>query len=68
MWKALISLIIFATAGYWFVNQYVMKQSSQPTLEEKIKENNVVEGYKEKINDNLEKGNERLNNLNPEKQ
>lgn len=68
MWKALISLAIFATAGYWFVNQYMIKQSSQPTLEEKAKENNVVEDYKNKINENLDKGNERLNNLDPEKQ
>lgn len=68
MWKGLIAIIVFVTGGYWFVNQYVMKQSSQPTLEEKAKENNVVEEYKGKINENLEKGNERFDNLNPEKQ
>lgn len=68
MWKGLIAIIIFVSGGYWFVNQYLVKQSSQPTLEEKAKENKVVEEYKNKLNEGLQKGNERLNNLNPEKQ
>lgn len=68
MWKALISLVIFAGAGYWFVTQYLTQQSSQPTLEEKAKENKAVEEYRDKINESLEKGNERLRNLDPENQ
>lgn len=68
MWKALISFIIFVGAGYWFVNQYLAKQASQPTLEQKAKENKVVEQYRDKINEGLDKGNERLKNLDPEKQ
>jgi len=68
MWKALISLIIFITAGYWFVNQYLSQQSSGPTPEEKAKENKVVEEYKDKLNENLEKGSERFKNLDPQNQ
>ncbi len=68
MWKALISFAILAGAGYWFVNQYLAEQSSQPTLEEKAKENKAVEQYRDKMNESLEKGNERLKNLDPENQ
>lgn len=68
MWKGLIAIIIFLSGGYWFINQYLVQQSSQPTLEEKAKENKVVEEYKNKLNEGLQKGNERLNNLNPENQ
>jgi hypothetical protein len=66
MWKALISLIIFGSAGYWFVNEFVLKQSAKPPIEEKAKESETVEKYRDEVNKALDRQNERLKNLNPE--
>lgn len=66
MWKALISLIIFGTAGYWFINEYLSKQSTKPSIEEKTEESESVEKYRDNVNEALDKSNQRLKNLNPE--